>query len=658
MLKLAPKLLFGLSILALGATQTQAGQNKPNFFDLLFGGQRHQNQQSFAPPPQQQQQAPWWQQSKQVDQGQGQPTQNVGRKKKFGVAGADETADPEFQLPGLGMGNVDYLPPVVAPVFDPTAATLQGQGPEAEAIRNLLSDRNTPIKAVETERKAVAAFYKANGFKPLWMEAGHLNSKAADVLKVLAAAPDDGLLAKNYMPEVLTSFTDADIVASDATKQARLDVGMTVAALHYARHLSGGQFDPNRLSLYNDIKPEVVNADEALKLLSSSEIPASYLQSLAPKHPQYAVLKAELGKLTSDGGAAVIPVAAGPTVKPGKSDARLPAVRQRLEALGYSGKPTTPVVDEQKLDQDLAIGLMALQTANKLKPSGVLDGATVKLLNRDETGERRQKLISNLERLRWLPKNLSERYVFVNQASYTVNVMDKGQVAWHSKVIVGQPTKQTYSFNDQISQVVFNPKWGVPVSIIINEYGPKMRKDPSYLDRNGFIVVNLKGEEIGSSSVDWYNISATPNFGIQQLAGGGNALGELKFLFPNAHDIYMHDTPTKNLFNDQVRAFSHGCVRVQNPREFAQVLLGWNKDQVVKGLAISDTHSVPLPQKVPVYLTYFTAWADDTGKLQFYDDIYGRDAAITKALAYDPGTKVKNINTLAAGSITGGLTQN
>ena len=656
MLKLAPKLLFGLSIVALGAPYAQAGQNKPNFFDLLFGGQRHQNQQSSAPPPPQRQ-SPWWAKNQGVDLNQ--PAPSADRQKKFSVVGADELADPEFQLPGLGMGTMDYLPPIVGPVFDPTFATLQAQGPEAESIRNLLIDRNTPIKAVEVERKAVAAYYKTAGFKPMWVEAGHLNAKAADVLKVLASAADDGLLAKNYLPEVMPSFTDGDAaIANDGAKQARLDVGLTLAALHFARHLSGGQFDPNRLSLYNDIKLDPVNADEALKLLSSSEIPASYLQSLAPKHSQYALLKAELGKLNAGSSKVFVPIAGGPTVKAGKTDARLPAVRLRLEELGLSAKSANAISEEQKLDQDLAIGLMAIQTANKLKPTGVLDGATVKLLNRDEKGDERQKLVASMERLRWLPKNLGERYVFVNQASFTVNVMDKGQVAWHSKVIVGQPTKQTYSFYDQISQVVFNPKWGVPASIIINEYGPKMRKDPGYLDRNGFIVVDLKGEQIGSDSVDWYNIGANPNFGIQQLAGGGNALGELKFLFPNAHDIYMHDTPTKNLFNDTVRAFSHGCVRVQNPREFAQVLLGWNKDQVVKGLAISDTHSVALTQKVPVYLTYFTAWADETGKLQFYDDIYGRDAAVAKALAYDPAAKVKDANSVAVGTITGGIIQN
>ena len=644
MSKLAFKLLFGLSVLALGAAHAQAEQKKQNFFDLLFGARQAQPQQTFAPS-----QPPWWQ------------TPNAANGRKFSITGADDTADPEFQLPGLGMGNMDYLPPVVVPVFDPALASLQAQGPEAETIRNLLADRATPIKAVDAERKAVTAFYKANGFKPFWIETGHLNSKGADVLKVLASASDDGLLAKNYLPEVLPTFADADAaVANDAAKQARLDVGLTVAALHYARHLSGGQFDPNRLSLYNDIKLDPVNADEALKLLSSSEIPASYLESLAPKNPQYAVLKAELSKISSADGAPFVPIAAGPIIKPGKSDARLVAVRARLETLGYLSKPETPVADAKLLDQDLAIGLMAAQTANKLKPSGAVDKATLNLLNRDESGERREKLISSMERLRWLPKNLGERYVFVNQASYTVNVLDRGQVAWRSKVIVGQPTKQTYSFYDQIQTVVFNPKWGVPASIIINEYGPKMRKDPGYLDRNGFIVIDNNGQEIGTSAVDWWHIGSNPNFGIQQLAGGGNALGELKFLFPNSHDIYMHDTPTKNLFNDPVRAFSHGCVRVQNPREFAQVLLGWNKDQVATGIANQDTHSVQLPQKVPVYLTYFTAWADDAGKIQYFNDIYGRDAAITKAQGYDPAARVKATsgNVLAEGAVAGGLTQN
>ncbi|HEY4995095.1 MAG TPA: L,D-transpeptidase family protein, partial [Aestuariivirga sp.] len=233
------------------------------------------------------------------------------------------------------------------------------------------------------------------------------------------------------------------------------------------------------------------------------------------------------------------------------------------------------------------------------------------------------------------------------------------KTVWQSRVIVGQPTKQTYAFFDKIQTVVFNPKCGVPASIIINEYGPKMRKDPGYLDRNGFIVVDQAGNQIDSQSVDWFNIGPNPKFGLQQLAGGENALGELKFLFPNVHDIYMHDTPTKPLFKTAERAYSHGCVRVQNPREFAQVLLGWSKEQVANGIELNrDTHSVQLPQKVPVYLTYFTAWTDDNGQLTFMNDVYQRDAAIIKAMGYDPNARKSSQPAVAQGAVSGGIIQN
>ncbi|MDE2384534.1 MAG: L,D-transpeptidase family protein [Alphaproteobacteria bacterium] len=632
-----------------------AGQTgQPNFFDLLFGKHRKTQQQ----PGFNSGTSPWWydKQGQQASSGKSRRGLNAAS-----LAAGDGT-DPE-QITGLGMGLVEYAPPVVTPVYDASFIALQEGAPDAEAIRVMLSDKATPIKAQEVERKAVLSFYKANGFKPVWSADGHLTARADEVLKLLAAAPADGLVAKNYLPEVLTSFDGADAaVAGDAIKQARLDIGLTVAALHYARQISGGQFEPARMSLYNDIKPEYVNADEALKALAENPAPAAYLSGLAPKNAQYAIFKAELAKLAASNAAAFTPIASGPTIKPGKLDARIPAIRARLVTLGFiadAAAPTGP--DANKLDQDLTIGLMAFQTANAMKPSGTIDVATLKALNRDNAGDQRQKLVSSMERLRWLPKNLGNagnRYVFVNQAAFEASVMQGDKTEWKTRVIVGQPTKQTYSFSDQIQTVVFNPKWGVPASIIVNEYVPKMRRDPGYLDRNGFIVVDKAGNEIGSSSVDWWSVGKNPDFGIQQLAGDGNALGELKFLFPNAHDIYMHDTPTKKLFADPVRAYSHGCVRVQNPREFAQVLLGWNKDQVEKGLAIQDTHSIQLPQKVPVHLTYFTAWPDENGVIHYYDDIYGRDGAMAKAFAYDPNGKKSGGDIVAQTLVNGSIIQN
>ncbi len=653
--KLGAKLLLGLSVLALAASPASADQNHPNFFDMLFGGGNHRNNNNndlYGGD-----RTPWWAKN---------GVQPYNDKRSRLRISQSDASDPEAQIPGLGMGTVKYSAPVITPVFDASFISLQEATPEAEAIRVVLSDKTTQIKAQDAEKKSILAFYKAREFAPVWTAAGHLAPRADDVLKTLASAGEDGLNANNYLPEVLTSFDDAETqVGTDAVKRARLDVGLTLAALHYARQMTGGQFDPNKLSLYNDIKVTPVDTDEALKHILTSTVPAAYLKSLAPKNPEYAVFKSELAKLADSGADKFTPIPAGASVGPGKSDARMPLVRQRLQQLGFIGGDGPAPDDQNKLDQDLAISLMAFQTSQKLKPTGKFDAATLKALNKNEAYLQRLKLIASMERLRWLPSNLGNRYVLVNQAAFNVNVMSDGKSVWKSRVIVGQQTKQTYSFYNQIQTVVFNPRWGVPASIIVNEYAPKMRKDPGYLDRNNFIVVDQRGNRIDTQSIDWYNVGRNPNFGMQQLAGGGNALGELKFLFPNSHDIYMHDTPTKDLFKDPVRAYSHGCVRVQNPREFAQVLLNWSSDAVVRSLGNSETHSVTLPQKVPVYLTYFTAWTDDTGKIQYYDDIYGRDEAMAKAFAYDVGMSksgsadvVAQTTTPPQAPVSGGITQN
>ncbi len=653
--KLLPRLLLGLSVLALAAGSAQAGPPKRhlNFFEQLFGVRQHNQQQQQASEPFNAKQ-PWWQDN------QDNSIYGTPPKKKIGAGRQlNDLSEPEL-LPGLGMGTVDYAPPVVLPVYDPSFIALQTPAPDSEAIRVSLADKASPIKAVEVERKAVLAFYKTNGFKPVWMAEGHVSARANDVLKTLSGAAADGLLAKNYLPEVLTSFDNAEAqVATDPMKLARLDIGLTLAAIHFARQISGGQFDPNRLSLYNDIHPEPVNPDAALKVLAFTPYPASYLESLAPKIPQYALLKAELAKASSSGPKLDL-IADGPKVKPGKTDGRIPMIRARLQTLGFMTVEVSGSDNVNQLDQDMAIALMAFQTSKKMKPTGIVDSATIKAFNKDDVADQHDKLVYNLERLRWLPKNMGARHVLVNQAAFEVNVMDNGKSTWKSRVVVGQPTKQTYAFSDQIETVVFNPTWGVPASIIVNEYGPKSRKNPSYLDNNGFIVKDKNGNVISSTSIDWWNLGQAPSFGVQQPAGDGNALGELKFLFPNAHDIYMHDTPSKDLFASAMRAFSHGCVRVQNPREFAQVLLGWDKATVAKNIEGQDSHSVPLKTKVPVHLTYFTAWADETGKVQYFDDIYGRDTAMAKALAYDPTAKkpILNNDVATKATIVGGIIQN
>jgi murein L,D-transpeptidase YcbB/YkuD len=190
---------------------------------------------------------------------------------------------------------------------------------------------------------------------------------------------------------------------------------------------------------------------------------------------------------------------------------------------------------------------------------------------------------------------------------------------------------QTAVFHDEIETVVFNPSWGVPQSIIVNEYLPKLRRDPGYFDRIGFKVISPEGQRVSSSSIDWWGYGGGYAVGVQQPPGSDNALGELKFLFPNQHNIYMHDTPSRELFEKDTRAFSHGCVRVMNPRQFAAVLLGWEAAAVDLETDSGESKSVKLERKVPVHLTYFTAWPDADGKIEYFRDIYERDKTMDEA---------------------------
>jgi murein L,D-transpeptidase YcbB/YkuD len=563
------------------------------------------------------------------------------RRNRNVIVASDE--DPEGD-PGFGMGNLPYAPDKTLPLDGQKFASGRPADATAGLIYDALTGTGSSVRVRADIRETIAIRYLAQNFRPIWLENGKLSQRGDAVLKVLAAADEDGLEAARYLPPSLGAFT-ASAPEFDPAAMARLDIEITAATLRYARDASGGQFDPRRLSLYHDVTPAWVAPDKAIKVLAFSPYPADYLKSLHPAHPAYAAMKAALAELrkskaeasaaagTETGDVIVgapAMIAEGPIVKVGKSDGRIPAVRKRLADLGYPDAVNAAGEDDI-LDADLSVQLRLFQKASGIKVSGLLGPQTVGALNADHTARDEARLLDNIERLRWLPKDLGQRHVFVNQAAFEVRVMDKGSEVWKSRVIVGKPLTQTSVFYDEMETVVFNPSWGVPPSIIANEYLPKLRNDPSYLDRIGFKVVDASGKVVRSSNIDWWNYGSKVPFGIQQPPGDDNALGELKFLFPNTHNIYMHDTPTRNLFEKDVRAFSHGCVRVQNPREFAQVILGWDAGKVDANVDSKKSQTVKLPQKVPVYLTYFTAWPDETGKIVYYNDIYGRDKTLETA---------------------------
>ena len=616
--------------LAIGCGAAFAGdraatkRKKANLFESLFGF-------SSSPRPERQKRRGLFGRSWEDDRGDdvriisGQQSDD-GRKRGY-IIGAD--GDPEGD-PGFGMGNLPYAAPKRVPLTGVMLAEPRPADAAAGEIHNALATPGPSIRVLPEIRDALVSHYRQQNFRPLWIGGGKFSARGLAVLKVLASAGEEGLEADSYLPAVLTAF-DAPLPETDPAAMALLDIELSAAALKYSRDASGGQFDPRRLSLYNDVTPAWIAPALVVKVLAWSPYAAEYMKSLHPAHPAYVAMKAELARLMAEENQAVIaPIAEGPIVKKGKSDARIPAVRQRLSDLGFPDAMMA-AMDPLVLDADLSVDLRLFQKASGIKVTGALGPQTLAALNADTGTRDAARLRDNMERLRWLPKSLGARHVFVNQAAFEVQVVDNGIPAWTSRVIVGKPLTQTSVFHDQMETVVFNPSWGVPPSIIANEYLPKLRDDPGYLDRIGFKVVDGSGKAVSSSSIDWWSYGNKVPFGIQQPPGAKNALGEIKFLFPNAHNIYMHDTPNRELFDNDVRAFSHGCVRVENPREFASVLLGWNPEEVDAKIDSQKSQSVKLDAKIPVHITYFTAWPDDTGKIVYFNDIYGRDKTMDSA---------------------------
>jgi L,D-transpeptidase YcbB len=284
-------------------------------------------------------------------------------------------------------------------------------------------------------------------------------------------------------------------------------------------------------------------------------------------------------------------------------------------------------------DAETVAALKAFQAASGLTVDGIIGQNTIAAFNSGNTETRIQRLVHSMERLRWMPRDFGARHVLVNAAGFQTWVIDDGETIWSSKVIVGKPQNQTVFFSDQMDHVVFNPYWGVPGSIIVNEMVRDSGGDPSWFDREGYEVTDLNGQVISPYSVDWHNLDPKRlPFGVRQPPGPKNALGEIKFMFPNKHSIYMHDTPSKPLFNRDSRAFSFGCVRVEDPWGFAEVLLGWERERVASTRATTRNHTVSLERKIPVHIAYFTAWPDENGNIRYHEDVYGRDRLLEQAV--------------------------
>jgi murein L,D-transpeptidase YcbB/YkuD len=616
--KLCAVSLLAVSVLGGGLAEADqpAKKRKPTFFEQLFGEQtyrkkdRRNDRRLFS----------------RKNRDQVSVIRTSSRKSRPVASGDDPEGDP-----GYGMGNLRYVAPRLAAVSGAKLAEPRPLDSSAAVIHDQLSGTSAALAVLPETRNAVIEAYRQRQFRPVWLEAGALSARGQAVMALLAAAAEEGLDPAAYLPTGLTGFGQP-LPVNDPAAMARLDIDLFAAALRYARDASGGLFDPRKLSRYHDVDPASVAADGAARVLAWSPYPAEYLKTLHPEHPAYPAMKAALAELRAENGPNTVNlIADGPVVKRGATDTRIPLVREKLASRGYGDGVLPPEADPLLLDQELSVQLRLFQKAAGVKVSGVLGPQTVAALNTDLSRRDEARLINNMERLRWLPRELGQRHVFVNQPAFKAEVVEDGRELWSTRVIVGKPNTQTWVFHDEMELVVFNPSWGVPQSIITKEYLPKLRRDPGYLDRMGFKVVNQRGKVVSSRSISWASYGSKVPYGVHQPPGASNALGEVKFLFPNGHDIYMHDTPKRELFDEDMRAFSHGCVRVQNPREFASVLLGWDAATVDEHISTPKSETIRLKEKIPVHLTYFTAWPDETGRIRYFEDIYGRDKSMDNA---------------------------
>ncbi|MEM1377663.1 MAG: L,D-transpeptidase family protein, partial [Pseudomonadota bacterium] len=414
------------------------------------------------------------------------------------------------------------------------------------------------------------------------------------------------------------------------------DVELSARAIRFALDMKDGFIEPNKISGYHDFGQERLTARNAAEALASQADLGAWFASLMPQQPEYKALQSELASLrgTTDN---VLPIPSKILLKPGNTSEALPAVFQGLtrKMSDETREKHRALVDtyaSSTLYDDAMVAFVRdVQRDLNLKPDGIVGPMTAARLAGKSTAQKIERIEMALERLRWHPEKYGDRQVVINSPEYRVRYLENDETKLAMRAIVGKKTNQTYFFHDEIETVVFNPYWGVPRSIIVNTYLPKLRRDPSYLDRNGFVVTTASGRKVSSSSVDWWSVGSNVPYNIRQKPGPRNALGELKILFPNKHAIYMHDTPARELFGRDARAYSAGCVRLEDPRAMAAAVLGKDKAYVASQLGGYEK-AEKVSETIPVWVGYFTAWPDDNGTVQYHPDVYDRDEHLKKAM--------------------------
>jgi len=487
----------------------------------------------------------------------------------------------------------------------------------------------------------VARYYESQQFTPRWRDARRLDL----LIAALADTYDDGLDPADYHIGALHAYRDELRAARvlPPVEQADLELLATDAMMLALYHLYLGKVDPEKLSPQWNFSSRPVSVERGFEYLTEALETGKIREAFAAARPQHVWYREgrerlrEYRAIEAAGGWSAI--ADGPTIKPGMDDPRVPALRHRLRVThdlpADAGPQSHP--PDTGYDLELQRAVEAFQERHGLTPDAAVGPATREALN-VPVAARVDQIRVNLERARWVLHEIKGEFVLVDVTGFRVSYFRDDVPVWTSKAIVGRPYRETPIFKSLITYVVFNPTWTIPPTILVKDKLPVIKRDPGYLQRNNIRVIDARGREIDPGSVNWsrYGASNLPPYQFRQDPGDDNALGLVKIMFPNPYLVYLHDTPSKSLFDKDERSFSSGCIRVQKAFELAQLVLNdperWNTATMADVVASGRTQTVNLAEPVPVLLLYWTAQPRADGQVVFHRDIYGRDPPTLAAL--------------------------
>jgi L,D-transpeptidase YcbB len=511
-----------------------------------------------------------------------------------------------------------------------------------ESLRTELGSKSRPAYVTADAEgtrlwKLTRAFYERRDHSPAWIENELPRPQMDAFLRAVRAADRDGLDPELYALSFLegrrqeASKGFLTKKGFEPVEAGRLDVLLTYVYMKYASDLADGIADLAHADPTWQIRPEKFDPLATLEQALAADRVEQSLVALTPDSTHYRALREALADYrarAAKGGWPALPQSL--KLKPGQSESQVAALAKRLAASG--DYPESAASTVTTYDSGLQEAVERFQRRHGLEPDGVVGRTVVAQLN-VPIEQRIRQIELNLERWRWLPRDLGARHILVNIAGYNLEVWDNGYVPLHMRVVVGRKDTPTPIFNDTMTYLVFSPYWNVPSNIARNETLPEILKDAGFLDRNNMEVIDERGNVVDPSTID---LAEPDLYRFRQRPGAGNSLGLVKFMFPNQFNVYLHDTPADSLFARAMRSFSHGCVRVEKPRELAEYLLKdsseWSADSIEEAMHAPEERHVKLPSPIPVYLGYWTATATKEG-VEFKSDVYGIDSRQAAQLA-------------------------